>query len=270
MIQPLFDHLSGIAATVAAARHLLLFLDFDGTLSPIVEEPERAQLPLDTRNTLRTLASREGVSLAIISGRPIYDLRERVGLKNLIYAGNHGLEISGPGMHFIEPAAAQRIKALGELSRHLRTRLRHIPGAGVEYKVLSASVHFRKAPPDREEEIGERVQTAVGSLGNLFEVTMGLKVFEIRPKVNWNKGMAVRWIKQATTPDALPIYIGDDTTDEDAFAALPEGITISAGRAEKTSARYSLAGPDAVQRFLVWLGEPGNWKERGRPASPGL
>jgi len=172
----------------------------------------------------------------------------------VIYAGNHGLEIAGPGLQFVEPTAARRIKALGELSRHLRTRLRHIAGVEVENKVLSASVHFRRVADAEQEIVQENVLTAVGALGNLFDVTIGTKVCEIRPHVHWHKGMAIRWINQtARLSDSLPICIGDDITDEDAFAAISDGISIRVGRSPRSGARYYLPKQEAVQRFLAWL-----------------
>jgi len=254
MTLPLFDHLTEISSNVAAAHQLFLFLDFDGTLAPIGDDPDKAYMPAETRKALDELAMKDRVSLAIISGRALSDLRERVGLKGIIYAGNHGLEISGPGMEFVEPAAAQQIKALGELARHLRTRLHGIPGAEVENKVLSASVHFRRAAPESRDEIDRLVRTAVESIGSFFEVTLGRKVFEIRPRVNWHKGRAVGWIKETSgTPDALSVYLGDDATDEDAFSALAADITISVGRSTRTSARYCLERQEAVQQFLSWL-----------------
>ncbi len=256
MIQPLFDHLPDIASSLAASGRLLLFLDFDGTLAPIRDEPDQAAMPPETREALCTLAAMDRVSLAIVSGRALLDLRERVGLDNLIYAGNHGLEISGPGLDFVEPEAALRISALGELARHLRTRLRDIPGVEVENKVLSASVHFRRAAAVSWDEIHGVVRTAVGPSGDLFEINLGRKVFEIRPRVNWHKGMAVSWIKEtAGLQGALQIYVGDDLTDEDAFTAMPEGITINVGRAVTTSARYYIEKQESVQQFLVWLAE---------------
>ncbi|HYL75510.1 MAG TPA: trehalose-phosphatase [Bryobacteraceae bacterium] len=254
MTLPLFEHLSEISCNVSAAHQLFLFLDFDGTLAPIGNDPDKAYMGPETRKALLKLAAKDRVSLAIISGRALSDLRERVGLKNIIYAGNHGLEIKGPGMEFVEPAAAQQIRALGELARHLRTRLHDIPGVEVENKVLSASVHFRRAAPGKRGEIGQMVRTAVESIGSLFEMTLGRKVFEIRPRVNWHKGRAVRWIKETSgTPDALSVYLGDDATDEDAFSALGEDITISVGRCKRTSARYCLERQEAVQQFLTWL-----------------
>ncbi len=253
--QPLFDHLPLIASALRAASQILLFLDFDGTLAPIVDDPGLACMPAATRQALARLASDPRFSLAIISGRALSDLRLRVDLENLIYAGNHGLEISGPGLEFIEPTAAQHLDTLAELSRHLRARLNHIPGVEVENKTLSASVHFRRAPAGRLPEIRQAVQDAVIFDAIPFHVTEGRKVLEIRPRVGWDKGMAVRWIQQASPhPHALAIYIGDDSTDEDAFLALPQGITVSVGPARETSAQYFLERQELVPQFLLWLG----------------
>src|SRR5437667_6410247 len=105
MTQPLFNHLPRIASEVESAGNLLIFLDFDGTLAPVVNDPTLASIPPETLRTLTSLAGLEKVSLAIISGRALADLKARVGLPNLIYAGNHGLEISGPGMYYLQPTA---------------------------------------------------------------------------------------------------------------------------------------------------------------------
>lgn len=252
--QPLMEHLPEIASALHAAPHILLFLDFDGTLAPIVQDPGKAQMPDGTREALRRFASDPRISLAIISGRALDDLRTRVGLENLIYAGNHGLEIGGPGMEFLEPVAAGRLKALGELARHLRTRLNDIPGIEVENKVLSASIHFRRASQSDLAEIRRAVDDAVQFDDNPFQVSEGRKVLEIRPRVSWDKGSAVRWILEASNqPGALSLYLGDDATDEDAFLALPEGITISIGKPKETAAQYFLERQDLVPEFLAWL-----------------
>jgi trehalose 6-phosphate phosphatase len=264
--QPLLEHLPELAQLLRAAPKILLFLDFDGTLAPIVAVPNSASMPSGTRQALARLASNPRFTLAIISGRALADLRERVGVENLIYAGNHGLEISGPGIEFIEPTAAERLKALGELSRHLRVRLNDFPGVEVENKVLSASVHFRRAPAADLPEIRQAVEDAVVFKDNPFQITHGRKVLEIRPRVGWDKGRAVRWIQQASgLTDALPVYIGDDSTDEDAFLALPHGITIKVGlakvglakvgQARETSAQHFLEHQELVPEFLAWLSD---------------
>ena len=254
MTQPLFDYLPEIAYSMRDAPHVLLFLDFDGTLAPIHQNPGAASMPHESRKALQALEAGDRSSVAIISGRALADLRERVRMEEIIYAGNHGLEIVGPGLHFIEPTAAGRVDALEELARHLQVRLRHIPGVEVERKLLTASIHFRRASRSKLEEVQRTVQDALNPIVGLFQVTQGLQVFEIRPRVNWHKGLAVRWIREALgRRDALSMYIGDDLTDEDAFRALPDGITISVGRANSTCAQYHLEEQDSVQEFLVWL-----------------
>jgi trehalose 6-phosphate phosphatase len=254
MTQALFDRLPEIAAKVEAASNLLVFLDFDGTLAPVVNDPGMALMPLQTQRALTSLAAIEKVSLAIISGRALQDLKTRVGMPNLIYAGNHGLEISGPGIYFIQPDAAKRVQALSELARELQARLEHIPGVQVENKVLSASVHYRRAPAAKLREIHQAINAVVSSSGGLFQMSPGLQVYEIRPRVSWHKGKAVTWIKEAWAKrDALAMYVGDDVTDEDAFLALPDGITVSVGSASHTSARYYLEDQGSLQQFLAWL-----------------
>ncbi|HLK17510.1 MAG TPA: trehalose-phosphatase [Bryobacteraceae bacterium] len=255
--QPLLDHLPEIASEVEAASEILLFLDFDGTLAPIVDRPSMASMPVSAREALARCAGNPKFSVAIVSGRGLADLRARVDLDNLIYAGNHGLEITGPGVDFIQPDAVERLKALGELARHLRARLHHIPGVEVENKILSASVHYRRAAAATLPDIRQVVDNAVVfDDDNPFHVTEGSKVLEIRPSVGWDKGKAVRWIQQATGhPKALAVYIGDDTTDEDAFQAIPDGVTISVGQGRETSAEYFLESQEAVPEFLLWLSQ---------------
>ena len=213
-------------------------------------------MPAGTRKALKALSAADRSSVAIISGRALPDIRERVRLEELIYAGNHGLEITGPGLHFVEPIAAQRAEVLEELARHLQVRLRMIPGVDVESKVFTASIHFRNTPAGRLEEVHRTVLEAVAPIANLFQVSQGLKVFDIRPRVNWHKGRAVRWIKDALgLSDALTVYVGDDLTDEDAFAVLPDGITVCVGGGASTCARYHVDKQEFVQEFIVWMAD---------------
>jgi trehalose 6-phosphate phosphatase len=256
MAQLLFDHLSDIESMLRPSRRVMLFLDFDGTLAPIVEIPEQAEMRPETRVLLERLSRNDLCSVVIVSGRALTDIRERVGLAELIYAGNHGLEISGGGLNFVEPEAVQRIKLLGELSRRLRERLRHIPGVVIENKVLTATIHFRRVQRGGRNEIQKAVYEEVAFSDRIFRVTQGLEVFEIRPRVDWNKGTAVRWIEgMKGGADTFALYIGDDMTDEDAFFALPEGITIRVGQVTGTAARYYLERQESVVRFLAWLVE---------------
>jgi trehalose 6-phosphate phosphatase len=254
MTLPLFDHLPDVASSVRGASHVFLLSDFDGTLAPIVEEPGMASMPPETRQSLVNLAERHRFSVAIISGRSLSDLQRRVGLEGLTYAGNHGLAISGPGLRFVEPTAVKRMGVLQELSQDLRKRLCHISGAEVENKGLSASVHFRRAPENSLGEIRQIVGAAVTSIGYVFHVTQGIQSLEIRPQVDWNKGTAACWIVETSErPHSLPVYLGDDATDEDAFSALSAGITVRVGRATATAAQYHVDYQEAVREFIIWL-----------------
>ena len=253
---PLFDHLSDIESLLRERRRVLVFLDFDGTLTPIVDFPNQAVMLPEIRVTLKRLSEMSTFSITIVSGRALSDIRARVGMANLTYAGNHGLEICGEGLHFVEPEAVQRIKILGEFSRRLRERLRHIPGVEVENKVLTTSVHFRRAERGSLDEIRKTVHAELAFSERIFRVTRGLQVIEIRPRVDWNKGTAVRWIQQVSgSANTLSLYVGDDDTDEDAFAALPEGVTVRVGHAKGTAARYYLDDQRSVTHFLSWLGQ---------------
>jgi trehalose 6-phosphate phosphatase len=260
--RPLFDHLSDIGPTLSAASRIFLFLDFDGTLAPIVEVPEAASMSPDIRQLLIRLSRKWRFSVGIISGRSLADLQDRVALPGLTYAGDHGFAIHGPGLNFVEPAAAERRGILHKLSREVESRLSHIEGVRVEHKALTASVHYRQARAGELEQIRAIVTETVGKAGDLFRITRGLKVLEIRPRVNWDKGKAARWILEGSGhPEALPVYIGDDVTDEDAFRALSTGITVRIGRHAETLAKYRLDSQKGVSGFLTWLAalpEPGH------------
>lgn len=256
MSQPLSECLPQVAAQIVEAPHVLLLLDYDGTLAPIVEQPEDARMPAATRAVLADLARDPRITTVLVSGRALQDLRGRVGLQGAVYIGNHGMEIEGRGLSYVEPIAASCRSAIRVLCRTLAGRLSGMPGASVEDKGLTASIHYRRVATDQVPHVGQVVEAAVACLRPLFRVTAGHKVYEVRPTVHWNKGMAVRWVRERIGIDrALPIYLGDDATDEDAFRALPDGVTIRVGDPSKTSARYHLRGPPEVQAFLAWLTE---------------
>jgi trehalose-phosphatase len=264
----LFDHLSDVAPVLRAARRVFLFLDFDGTLAPIVEDPQAALMPAETRQQLINLADSPRFLVGIISGRALSDLQRRVGLEGVFYAGNYGLEIAGPGLSFVEPEALQRVPELQNLSRSIERRLWDMAGTRVDNKGLTATVHYRKAPIADREDIRRIVRESIASTGDLFRISEGLEAFEIRPRLNWNKGAAAQWILASSgSPDALPVYLGDHATDEDAFSALAAGITVRIGRTAETSAQYQVEYQEAVREFLAWLAELDD-DQSSRPANP--
>jgi trehalose 6-phosphate phosphatase len=172
-----------------------------------------------------------------------------------VYAGNNGLDISGPGFVFVEPTAAARVAELHKLAGLLSSGLQAIPHAIVVEKGLTISVHYRLVEEADREELRRIVHTTLANADHPFVLVAGDKVHEIRPRVSWNKGSAAVWIREHLgEPAPLPIYVGDDATDEDAFAAFrDEGICIKVRTGSETAARYTLDGPAEVRRFLEWL-----------------
>lgn len=254
MSVPLFPHLSTIRERIDSAEHVLLGLDYDGTLTPIVDDPRRAALPPETREVLGILAGRPAISVAIISGRALDDLRTCVAVENLIYSGNHGFDISGPGLRFVEATAVAEQEGLSELAQTLAVRLQSIAGVIVENKTLSISIHFRCVAAHQLQSLRRILEDTVAEGKHRLRLTQGHKVIEIRPLVDWHKGQALRWIQdQLGQREALVLYVGDDETDEDAFYTLQDAITIKVGDPSDTSANYHLESPDNVREFLCWL-----------------
>ncbi len=231
----------------------VVFLDYDGTLTPIVARPELATLDGAVRRTLMALAER--CPVAIVSGRDRADVQRLVDVDGLIYAGSHGFDIRGPGMQSEHGAAF--LPDLDAAEADLRQSLAHLQGALLERKRYSLAVHVRGLVRDAALAVEAVVDAALSRHTRLHKGT-GKMVFELLPRLDWHKGKAVLHILEILRlPDAevLPIYIGDDRTDEDAFTALAgrgTGILI-AESPRRTAARYTLRNPDEVHRFLQRL-----------------
>jgi trehalose 6-phosphate phosphatase len=245
------------ASRLPCTDRILLFLDFDGTLAPIEADPETPQLDDRSAAALRLLASLDSVVTTIISGRAVEDLYSRIHLDDVIYAGNHGLEIFGRDLRFVSPEGAAAREPLARLCEELSDSLQPFGGVMVEYKGLTASVHFRRAAVEDRLGIENAVRAVVCRAGGLFRLNLGRKVFEIMPRSGWHKGMAVRWIEQHVSRGEgerrLSIYLGDDSSDEEAFSVMPGGITVKVGVAQPTLADYRLPDPSAVHEYLRWL-----------------
>lgn len=259
-VPPLLQDLSHVSGRLLDRRPAL-FLDYDGTLTPIVERPEDARLSEEMRTALRAAA--QTMPVAVVSGRDLADVRSLVGLADIIYAGSHGFDIQGPDLSLELPEGVDALDDLDRAAADLSSRLASIPGARVERKRFAIAVHYRQV----SEEDAERVQSAVARTDSAFprlRRTGGKKVFELRPDIDWDKGRAVRWLLSELgldSPDVLPIYIGDDETDEDAFRALgDQGIGILvAERPQPSAADYRLADTTRVAELLRHLVE----SERG-------
>lgn len=240
---------------------IFLFLDYDGTLTPIVDTPQAAIISKDTKELLRKLSRMPHFRLGIISGRSLKDIKNIVGLENIIYAGNHGLEIQGPKIRFKSPVSAKEKLAIRNIVRVLRSQLSSFKGVLIEDKGLTLSIHYRLVDkgsvPDFKKKFDEAI-AVYASAGNI-KISGGKKVYELKPPVQWDKGKAILWFlarQKFSLKDKkiLPIYVGDDTTDEDAFRVLQgKGLTVSVGKYNNSQAGYYLNNPGEVVEFLRFI-----------------
>ncbi|HZZ80085.1 MAG TPA: trehalose-phosphatase [Gemmataceae bacterium] len=253
MARALFDDLENIRARLARASNLFIVLDFDGTLTRILEKPGNVWLDTDTRRLVTDLSRQPHVKVVVASGRGLDDLRLRVGIPNLIYIGNHGLEMNGPCFTFDRIAPLTTEQDLCRIAASLRDQLAGVPGVELENKRLSIGVHHRMTPTEMVDRVREVIARCLSGWPG-FRVLDGLKVFDIQPNIDWNKGTASAWLRRVLgLESALSICIGDDRTDEDMFRALVEGITIKVGADEASAAHYCVPDSGAVRRFLQWL-----------------
>ncbi len=243
-------------------KKLLLFLDYDGTLTPIVKKPHQAKLPNARRSFLKKISKDKNVIVTIVSGRMLSNLKEMVRIPKIFYIGNHGFEISGPKTKFVHHKALAAKPILREIKNELAKRLKGIKGIIIEDKILTLCLHYRlvsKKDFNKAEKIFKDI-TAPYLKSKKIRITHGKKVFEIRPNVRWDKGQAVLWFlnkkapQQARGKRIFPVYIGDDTTDEDAFKVLKKrGVTFRVGRTTNTHAKHFLKNVDQVYALLEAL-----------------
>ncbi|XP_074341227.1 putative trehalose-phosphate phosphatase F isoform X3 [Apium graveolens] len=271
----------------ARNKKIVIFLDYDGTLSPIVDDPDRAFMSADMRYAVKSLAKH--FPTAIISGRRRDMVSELVGLTELYYAGSHGLDIKFPvrdtataSIDHINPVkfadqqdkevnlfqpAREFLPMIDEVFRTLVKITSDITGAIVENHKFCASVHYRNVDEKSWETVAQRVHDVLKDYPRL-RLTHGRKVLEVRPVIDWNKGKAVEFLLESMTDlgnseDVLPIYIGDDMTDEDAFRVLRQGNrgygVLVSSTPKESNAFFSLKDPEEVKKFLKSLVR---WKER--------
>ena len=262
-MQHLFESWQALSADIRAAPHLLLLSDYDGTLTPIVGRPSEAILSSGVREKLGALAQRPAASVGIISGRSLSELRSMVDIEGIYYAGNHGLEIEGPGLRFVSQPAETGRATIEDLACQLSSALAGIPGVIVEDKGLSLSVHYRLVKKEMETRVADifRQVTSPQLNEGKIKITSGKKVWEVRPPIDWHKGKAVEAITREIKAllkleQVLTIYLGDDTTDEDAFRVIhrPQGWSIFVGEENAaSSAEYYLNSTEEAEELLSRL-----------------
>ncbi len=262
-MKTVWPHWSSLQRVLRAAKRVLIFFDYDGTLVPIAKHPAQGVLPPKMKRLLRHVAEQPGVQVAFISGRALHNLQRMIQLPGVYYIGNHGLELEGRQLRYRHPHAQQSRPHLHRLARSLRKALQHVPGAWVEDKRFSLSVHWRLVPPSAQQRFHEIARACLTPdvKRRTIRVTEGKRVIEVHPPVRWGKGESVRWLKsharwsfKCRAP--LTIYLGDDQTDESAFRAVNRyhGLSIFVGpRPRTTAARWRLNNPKEVSELLSRL-----------------
>jgi trehalose 6-phosphate phosphatase len=242
---------------VARAERVLWFVDFDGTLVRIVRDPDKVVLTDEARQALAGLSGREDTRVAVVSGRPLSFVRRRVGLPGITFAGNHGLEVAGPGFRFRHPEAVTARPGLLEAKKAWAGLLPRFPGALVEDKGLSVTFHYRQVAPPLQEKARRGALSAAKRIGDagLLKITGGKKVVEVRPPVAWGKGDALKYLLdrwEYRRGADLVVALGDDETDRDMFAPVhSSGLAVFVGRGSAPpEATGHLRGPAAVRDFL--------------------
>ncbi len=238
-----------------AERRPAVFYDFDGTLSDIVDDPDAARPVAGAVEALQKLAAQ--CPVAVLSGRDLADVSRRLGVPGIWYAGSHGFELTAPdGTHHQNEDAAAAVPVLEQAAAELRDRLGSIPGIVVEHKRFGVAVHYRNAARNRVGEVAAAVRAA--GRRDALRVTTGREVIELRPDMDWDKGKTLRWVMEHLTEAGsgplVPVYVGDDITDEDAFDAISDdGVPILVRHNEDgdraTAARFALDTPAQAAEF---------------------
>lgn len=240
-----------LSAPELAGSRLLVALDFDGTLSEIAASPNEAVLSASTRRLLAALVRRPDTKVAIISGRAIEDVRERVGLAGIYYAGNHGLEIDGPGIRWSHPCAVGLDLAVRQT---LEEELRGFPGLQIEHKRLGVAIHYRRVPAEHHRRLRLRMRARLLGGPPRYRLLQGKKTFDFRLDVPWDKGHALKAIRRTLAGAWTAVFVGDDVTDEEAFETIgPRALTVRIGRVKRSAAQYILPSRKLVDPLLERL-----------------
>ena len=247
-----------IKKRLMSADVVLILLDYDGTLSPISPRPRDAVLEKGLKKILVSLSKKSSTALGIISGRSLREVKKQVQVKNIYYAGNHGLQMSGRGLSFTH-AQSRRLKPrIQKIKRTLKKKLKGIPGIILEDKGFTLTLHYRLTPKKYLGAVEKTLKlvTTPYIKQKSVKVSTGKKCWEIKPRVDWNKGKAANKIFSIfKAKRVVPIYVGDDVTDEDVFRAFKnKGITVFVGSPKaRSAAKYNLSSVTKVKSFLKKL-----------------
>jgi trehalose 6-phosphate phosphatase len=251
------ERIDSIRRNLTDQKSIGVFLDYDGTLTPIVERPEDAVISDRMQDIVKRLAAR--CVVAVISGRDLKDVRDRMGLEDIYYSGSHGFEIAGPRDWYEEyPEAKAFLPVLDRTEEELHCSLDRISGLQVERKRYSIAVHYRRASEKNRRELEKRMPAFKEEYAEQLRLSSGKCVYDFQPKIDWHKGKALHRILESAFKNpgnVFSIYIGDDITDEDAFREIRDSGTgiVVRDESRSTLADYALESPDEASLFLESL-----------------
>lgn len=261
----LFENIQTVDALLNAREKTVLLTDFDGTLTPIQKHPDLVNLSEEIRQILIKYSQNKAIFLGIITGRSLKQIKKLVNIPEILYVANHGIEIEGPGIHYVSKEARKARYILWHIYMRLFKSLKHIEGMHIEDKGFSISLHYRAVKKEGDIEFITSTLHAITKPfldRKMLSLSTGKMVYEIRPPVEWNKASTIQWLLAHYFPEefsegALLIYLGDDKADIEVFDSLRgKGLTIFVGNPLDTStAEYYVHSPEEVKVFLEHLYE---------------
>ena len=254
-MKPLFSNLRHILPRIKKSDRILLFLDYDGTLTPIVKRPGDAILSKRARATLKALSNNKKAVISVVTGRVLCQIKKLIRLKGIYYAGCHGLEFKKRNKGSMQPVAKKSKKTIRAIKKRLIRGLKGISSYEIEDKGIILALHYRRVKRRDLARLRKVFREATAPYNKRIKIAKGKKVFEVRPPVDWDKGRYCQGLLKAVRRKGeriLPIYIGDDVTDEAAFKALKsKGITVFVKGEKKSSlAEYYVDSVREVIKFL--------------------
>jgi len=248
------------------AQDWALFLDFDGTLAEIAEHPDAVSVHPPLPSTLAAVSEALDGALAIVSGRPLLQIDALLAPLTLPVAGLHGLERRDAGGHVVRVEAPTG--ELERVRRGLADLVRGTPGLVLEDKGATLALHFRQAP-ERRAECRRAVARVLANGSGALHLVEGKMVYEIKPTGVDKGGAIAAFLGEPPFTGRVPVFAGDDVTDEDGFALVNRrgGVSIRVGDGGATRAGWRAA---SVGEFLDWLdGLPEGARGRATGAGKG-
>ena len=266
-LKPLWLSVGALCDRLRTSDSLYLGLDFDGTLTPITDHPSATNLSTRAREVLERLSQRDGVRMAVLSGRPLDDLQEKTAIKGVFLAGSSGLETQDEkGRREIHVSPDQSVPI--DLTQELENWCLRFPGSWLESKTSSCALHYRAVAPSLQPAFGAGVRRRIRPYQGRATLVHGKCVFEVMPAFGWDKAAALsRWLDKAPA-NATMLYFGDDTHDEPVHEMVRQrgGFAVAIGRIV-SQAEYVLPTPGDVVWFLEWLDREWPTVTETRPAA---